>query len=105
MSQPKGKTVIRYKLDFSETSKTRVIRRTSRKWAITVVASVFFMTFALLFFGGLGTAFRYRDQHLSLREQHDSLRLRYDSLYAAKLEADRKLVQMQGELKLLQQTP
>lgn len=69
---------------------------------VYVCGGIVVLAFTMLFFGGLGTAFRYRGQHLSLRQQHDALRLRYDSLYAAKLQTDRQLNELRKEIQLLQ---
>lgn len=93
-----------YKLNYFSTPNPKaVIRHRSRQWAATLVTGVLFLVFAVLFFGGVGTAFRYRGQHHTLRQQHDALRLRYDSLYAAKLQTDKELVRTKNQLKELQQ--
>jgi hypothetical protein len=93
----------RYKLDyFAAPHSQKVPAKQHRQWVITWVASLVFIVFTLLFFGGVGTAFRYRGQHQTLRKQHDVLRLRYDSLYAAKLQADKQLGKLQKQLQLLQ---
>lgn len=93
----------RYKLDYFAAPPTqKVSAKQHRQWVITWVASLVFIVFALLFFGGVGTAFRYRGQHQTLSRQHDVLRLRYDSLYAAKLQADKQLGKLQKQLQSLQ---
>lgn len=93
-----------YKLDyFSMPDSKAVIRKRNRQWATSFVAGALFLVFVLLFFGGIGTAFRYREQHQHLRQQHDALRLRYDSLYAAKLQVEKELVKAKNEVGLSQQ--
>ncbi|NBB21103.1 hypothetical protein GVN20_17175 [Runella sp. CRIBMP] len=93
----------RYKLDyFSTPNPQATVRKRSRRWASTFVGGIVVLAFTMLFFGGLGTAFRYRGQHQSLRQQHDALRLRYDSLYAAKLQTDRQLNELRKQIQLLQ---
>ncbi|RDB05534.1 hypothetical protein [Runella aurantiaca] len=95
----------RYKLDyFSTPNPQATVRKRSRRWAATFVGGIVFLAFALLFFGGLDTAFRYRGQHQSLQQQHDALRLRYDSLYAAKLQTDKQLNMIRKQLELLQKS-
>ncbi len=94
----------RYKLDyFSAVKPDESVRRKNRHWAATWVAGIVVLVFTMLFFGGLGTAFKYRGEHRSLRQQHDELRLRYDSLYAEKLQADKRLNQLQRQVRFLQQ--
>ncbi len=95
----------RYKLDYFSTPNPKAtVRKRSRRWAATLVGSIVFLAFVMLFFGGLGTAFRYRGQHQSLQQQHDALRLRYDSLYAAKLQTDKELATIRKQLELLQKS-
>ena len=94
-----------YKIDYLTPSSIKKVRRSNRRSVTTWVASIAFFVFALLFFGGLGTAFRYRGQHLTLRQEHDVLRLRYDSLYAAKLQTDAQLVQVRLQLQNLEKKP
>jgi heme/copper-type cytochrome/quinol oxidase subunit 2 len=99
----KGTDMSRYKLDyFAAPHSPKVSAKQHREWIITWVASLVFIVFALLFFGGVGTAFRYRSQHQTLRKQHDMLRLRYDSLYAAKLQADKQLGNLRNQLQSFQ---
>lgn len=93
-----------YKLNYFPTPKA-TIRKRSSQWAASFVTGILCLVFALVFFGGLGTAFRFRGQHLTLRQQHDALRLRYDSLYAAKLQTDRQLNELRKEMQALQQQP
>ncbi|WP_428658082.1 hypothetical protein [Runella sp.] len=87
-----------YKLDYFSTPDKAVINKRNRQWAASFVAGALFLVFILLFFGGIGTAFRYREQHQLLRQQHDALRLRYDSLYAAKLQVEKELVKAKNGL-------
>jgi hypothetical protein len=95
-----------YKLNYFSTPNPKAtIRKRSRQWAASLVTGILCLVFAMLFFGGLGTAFRFRGQHLTLRQQHDALRLRYDSLYAAKLQTDRQLNELRKEMRALQQQP
>jgi hypothetical protein len=94
-----------YKIDYLTPPSINRVRRSNRRSVTTWVASIAFFVFALLFFGGLGTAFRYRGQHLTLRQEHDALRLRYDSLYAAKLQTDAQLVQVRLQLKNFEKKP
>ena len=94
-----------YKLNYFPTPTPKAtIRKRSSQWAASFVTGILCLVFALVFFGGLGTAFRFRGQHLTLRQQHDALRLRYDSLYAAKLQTDKELVKTKAQLNVLQQT-
>ncbi|AEI50059.1 hypothetical protein [Runella slithyformis] len=96
----------KYKLNYLSTPNPKaVIPKRSRPWAASLVTGIICLVFTMLFFGGLGTAFRFRGQHLTLREQHDALRLRYDSLYAAKLQTDRQLKELQKQLEFLQRQP
>lgn len=95
----------RYKIDYLTPPTVRKGRRSNRRTVTTWIASIAFFVFALLFFGGLGTAFRYRGQHLSLRQEHNALRLKYDSLYAAKLQADVQLMQLRRQLQMLEKKP
>lgn len=93
-----------YKLNYFSTPNPKAtIRKRSRQWAASLVTGMLFLVFAVLFFGGVGTAFRYRGQHQTLRQQHDALRLRYDSLYAAKLQTEKELVNTKAQLNRLQQ--
>ena len=95
-----------YKLNYFSTPNPKAtIRKRSRQWAASLVTGMLILVFAVLFFGGVGTAFRYRGQHQTLRQQHDALRLRYDSLYAAKLQTDRQLDELRKEMRALQQQP
>ncbi len=95
-----------YKLNYFPTPTPKAtIRKRSSQWAASFVTGILCLVFALVFFGGLGTAFRFRGQHLTLRQQHDALRLRYDSLYAAKLQTDRQLNELRKEMQALQQQP
>lgn len=95
-----------YKLNYFSTPNPKaVIQKRSRRWVASLVTGILCLVFAMLFFGGLGTAFRFRGQHLTLRQQHDVLRLRYDSLYAAKLQTDRQLKELHKQLQLLQRQP
>jgi hypothetical protein len=98
-------TMARYKIDYLTPPTVKKGHRSNQRSVTTWLASIAFFVFALLFFGGLGTAFRYRGQHQTLRQQHDALRLRYDSLYAAKLEADERLIQMRRQLQSIEKKP
>ncbi len=95
----------RYKIDYLIPPNVKRRRKPNRHSVTTWIASIAFFVVALLFFGGVGTAFRYRGQHQTLRQQHDALRLRYDSLYGAKLQADKQLMKVRRQLELLQKHP
>lgn len=93
----------RYKLDyFAAPHSQKGGDKRHRQRAMTWVISLVFMLIALLFLGGVGTNFRYRNQYQVLHQRHDVLRLRYDSLYAAKLQADKQLGKLRKQLQLLQ---
>jgi hypothetical protein len=104
LSISKDNTMTHYRLNYlSPPNSKATIRKRSRRWVASLVTGILCLVFAILFFGGLGTAFRFRGKHLTLRQQHDALRLRYDSLYAAKLQTDKELVKTKAQLNVLQQ--
>lgn len=94
-----------YKINYLIPPNVKGRRKSKRHSVTTWIASIAFFAFALLSFGGIGTAFRYRGQHLTLRQEHDALRLRYDSLYGAKLHSDKQLMALRRKLELLQKQP
>jgi hypothetical protein len=90
-----------YKIDYFTPPNEQRPSKANRRYMTSLLASIAFFVFSILFFGGLGTAFQFRGQHLTLRQQHDALRLQYDSLHAAKLQSDKQLIQMRQQLQLI----
>ena len=90
---------MRYKLDYLSTPAPQAkLRRQKSRGGANFVTGIVILVGIMLFFGGLNTAFRFREQHQNLQQRHDVLRLRYDSLYAAKLQADKQMETVRRQL-------
>jgi hypothetical protein len=87
-----------YKLDFSQNQKTARARRNRSRWGTTVIWVLSVTAFGLVLFGSVGTVFKQRTSHLTLRQEYEQLALKYDSLYALKIQNDKKIAELQSQL-------
>ncbi|MFN3381825.1 hypothetical protein [Runella zeae] len=92
----------RYSLDYSFKN---TFPSPPQKRNYGLVWGIGMLLFAFLFFGGIGTAFHFRNSHLSLVKAHNRLKVSYDSLHSAKQHADYQLYEMKAKLQQLGGTP
>ena len=93
----------KHKLDYwRRNAKTEQARDNRTQWGATVTWGLLFLAFGMLLFAIVSTAFNHRVTHLNLRKEYQQLTLKYDSLYATKLHADKKIDNLSGRLKAIQ---